>query len=84
MHLLYTDVHVYDAFTGKDLDEAGQPLHHQNDITSLGLSQSGPAHQRLLAILDKNSDLFLTSVHGPTRFKVFSLGKLVRRHMTVT
>jgi len=61
--------------TGKELAD-GQPLRHQNDIVSLALSQSGPTHERLLAILDKNNDLFLMSVHGVMSFKLFSLGEL--------
>ena len=64
---------MFDALTGKEIADS-QPFRHQNDIVSLSLSQSGPSHQRLLTILDKNSDLFLTAVYGPTRFGVFALG----------
>lgn len=81
-HTHSTAVHVFDASTGKELAE-GQPLRHQNDIVSLALSQSGPTHERLLTILDKNSDLFLTSVYGPTTFKVFTLGMLSRPHLMI-
>lgn len=83
---MLTAVFCYDVTTGKEISE--QPLQHQNDITSVGLSQAGPAHERLLAILDKNDDLFLTPVRGRTSFKTVALGEYIaislRHHVTIT
>ena len=58
--------------SGKMLGD-DQPFTHHNDITTLSLSQAGPASQRLLAFLDKNNDLYISSIQG--KHKAFPLGK---------
>lgn len=71
--VLYTTVvHLFDALTGKEIED-GQPLVHHNDITSVSLSQAGPTHGRLLALLDKNNDIYISSIHGSR--DLFPLGK---------
>ncbi len=74
-------VHVYDVVTGKELGGegggGGPTVRHQNDIVSIALSKSGPTHERLLALLDRNNDLFLTSIRESTNLKFFTLGKRI-------
>ncbi|XP_064639074.1 intraflagellar transport protein 80 homolog isoform X2 [Lineus longissimus] len=54
-------VHLFDANTGKTLGD-GKPIVHKLDVLEIALDQCGPAHERRLAIIDKNRDLYLTSV----------------------
>ena len=49
----------------------------QLDVISLALNYAGPASQRLLALLDKNHDLYLTPARGGGARKTVSLGEIV-------
>ncbi|XP_067950090.1 intraflagellar transport protein 80 homolog isoform X2 [Watersipora subatra] len=53
-------VHLFDSTTGKPLGD-GKPITHKHDILQVVLDQAGPAHERKLAIIDKNRNLYLTS-----------------------
>ena len=64
--------HLFDAVSGRELGDS-QPLTHHSNITTLSLSQAGPASESLLAFIDKNNDLHVSSVHG--HCKALSLGK---------
>ena len=54
-------VHMFDSNTGKALGD-GRPFVHKQDVVEIALEQTGPAHERKLAIIDKNRDLHLVSV----------------------
>ena len=49
--------------------------HTQLDVISLALNHAGPTSQRLLALLDKNHDLYLTPARGGGAKRTISLGK---------
>ncbi len=55
---------MFDALTGKE-EGGGKPLVHKAEVVGVSLSQSGSPAERLLALLDKNHDLVLTTVRGP-------------------
>ncbi|XP_041119958.1 intraflagellar transport protein 80 homolog isoform X2 [Polyodon spathula] len=50
-----------DALSGKPLGD-GKPLTHKMEIMEVALDQSGSANERKIAIVDKNRDLYITSV----------------------
>ena len=50
-------------------------IHTQLDVISLALNHAGPTSQRLLALLDKNHDLYLTPARGGGAKRTISLGK---------
>lgn len=54
-------VYLFDAQTGKTMGD-GKPVTHKMDVLEVALDQCGPPTERKLAIIDKNRDLFLTSV----------------------
>ena len=66
-------VHTFDTVSGKELGD-GHPLHHNLDVLAVSLSHAGPSSQRLLALVDKNHDLYITSVRGPQANKIISIG----------
>ena len=55
-------VHLFDANTGKPLND-GKPFQHRLEIAEIALDQTGLHNQRKLAFVDKNRDLFLTSIN---------------------
>lgn len=65
---------MFDALTGKDLNE-GKPLQHKTDVVCLSLSHAGPSADRLLALLDKNHDLHITTLRGAHANKMVIIGK---------
>ena len=67
-------VRVFDALTGKEVGE-GKSLVHKCEVVCVGLSQSGPPTERLLALLDKNHDLHITTVRGPQANTTVPIGK---------
>ena len=54
-------VHLFDANTGKALND-GKPFQHRLEVAEIALDQTGLHNQRKLAFVDKNRDLFLTSI----------------------
>ena len=50
-------------------------IHTQLDVISLALNHAGPTSHRLLALLDKNHDLYLTPARGGGAKRTISLGK---------
>ncbi|XP_048859543.1 intraflagellar transport protein 80 homolog isoform X3 [Brienomyrus brachyistius] len=54
-------VFLFDALTGKPLGD-GKPLTHKTEVMAIALDQCGPATDRKIALIDKNKDLYLTSV----------------------
>ena len=66
-------------WTKKNLHICSTPslthMHTQLDIISLALNYAGPTPQRLLALLDKNHDLYLTPTRGGGAKRTISLGE---------
>ncbi|XP_076095976.1 intraflagellar transport protein 80 homolog [Mytilus galloprovincialis] len=71
-------VYVFDAQTGKNLGD-GKPITHKLEVMEIALDQCGPATERRLAIVDKNRDLYVTSVRvfGGER-KTHKLGNMIQ------
>ena len=55
------NVHFFDTSSGKQLND-GKPFQHRLEIAEVALDQVGLQNQRKLAFVDKNRDLFLTSL----------------------
>lgn len=70
-------VYVFDAQSGKPLGD-GKPISHKLEVMEISLDQCGTAGERRLAIIDKNRDLYLTSVRvfGTDR-KTVKLGTMI-------
>ena len=58
---LFSALHVFDALSGRELNE-GRLFQHKNEIDWVCISQSGSHSQRVLAFIDKNCDLYLSSI----------------------
>uniref|UniRef100_A0AAR2IHX4 Intraflagellar transport 80 homolog (Chlamydomonas) n=1 Tax=Pygocentrus nattereri TaxID=42514 RepID=A0AAR2IHX4_PYGNA len=52
---------LFDAQTGKAFGD-GKPLTHKMEVMEIALDQCGPSSDRKIALIDKNRDLYLTSV----------------------
>ncbi|XP_045601736.1 intraflagellar transport protein 80 homolog [Procambarus clarkii] len=65
-------VHLFDATTGKALND-GKPWSHKLEIMELALDQVGTAHERRMAIVDRNRDLFLVTLQ-----RVGTMGRAVK------
>uniref|UniRef100_A0A672GGX2 Uncharacterized protein n=1 Tax=Salarias fasciatus TaxID=181472 RepID=A0A672GGX2_SALFA len=68
---------LFDALTGKVLGD-GKHLTHKLDVVEIALDQSGPSADRKIALIDKNRDLYLTSVrHLGREPKICKIGSMV-------
>ncbi|KAB5535534.1 hypothetical protein PHYPO_G00118800 [Pangasianodon hypophthalmus] len=54
-------VYLFDAQTGKPIGD-GKPLTHKMEVMEIALDQCGASKDRKIALIDKNNDLYLTSV----------------------
>ncbi|KAK3513485.1 hypothetical protein QTP70_015507, partial [Hemibagrus guttatus] len=54
-------VYLFDAQTGKPIGD-GKPLTHKMEVMVIALDQCGASNDRKIALIDKNNDLYLTSV----------------------
>ncbi|XP_051873931.1 intraflagellar transport protein 80 homolog isoform X2 [Pristis pectinata] len=70
-------IYLIDALSGKPLGD-GKPLVHKIEVMEVALDQSGSPNERKIAIIDKNRDLYITSVR---RFgkeqKIIKIGTMV-------
>ena len=57
-------VHLLDSNTGKPLGD-GRPYTHRQEVVEVALEQTGPSHERKLAVIDKNRDLYLVRCGAP-------------------
>lgn len=68
---------LFDALTGKALAD-GKPLTHKLEVVEVALDQCGPSNERKIALIDKNRDLYLTSVrHLGREPKICKIGSMV-------
>uniref|UniRef100_A0AAQ5Y8Z3 Intraflagellar transport 80 homolog (Chlamydomonas) n=1 Tax=Amphiprion ocellaris TaxID=80972 RepID=A0AAQ5Y8Z3_AMPOC len=68
---------LFDALTGKALGD-GKPLTHKLEVVEIALDQCGPSTERKIALIDKNRDLYLTSVrHLGREPKICKIGSMV-------
>lgn len=68
---------LFDALTGKALAD-GKPLTHKLEVVEIALDQCGPSTERKIALIDKNRDLYLTSVrHLGREPKICKIGTMV-------
>ncbi|XP_033833163.1 intraflagellar transport protein 80 homolog [Periophthalmus magnuspinnatus] len=68
-------VYLFDALTGKAFGD-GKPLTHKMEVVDVALDQCGPLNERKIALIDKNRDLYLTSVHRQQP-KISKIGSMV-------
>ncbi|XP_039865207.1 intraflagellar transport protein 80 homolog isoform X2 [Simochromis diagramma] len=67
---------LFDALTGKALGD-GKPLTHK-EVLEIALDQCGPSTDRKIALIDKNRDLYLTTVrHLGREPKICKIGSMV-------
>ncbi|XP_018588159.2 intraflagellar transport protein 80 homolog isoform X1 [Scleropages formosus] len=70
-------IFLFDALTGKPLAD-GKPLTHKLEVMEIALDQCGVAADRKIALIDKNRDLYLTSVRRFSREPIISkIGTMV-------
>ncbi|XP_069831369.1 intraflagellar transport protein 80 homolog isoform X2 [Dendropsophus ebraccatus] len=54
-------IYLFDALSGKPLGD-GKPLAHKIEVVEIALDQGGPASERKIAFVDKNRDLYISTV----------------------
>ncbi|XP_036393391.1 intraflagellar transport protein 80 homolog isoform X2 [Megalops cyprinoides] len=70
-------IFLFEALTGKALGD-GKPLTHKMEVVEIALDQCGMAADRKIALIDKNRDLYLTSVRRFGRdHKINKIGTMV-------
>ncbi|KAG9348323.1 hypothetical protein JZ751_002058 [Albula glossodonta] len=70
-------IFLLDALTGKALGD-GKPLTHKMEVMEIALDQCGMSTDRKIALIDKNRDLYLTSVRRFGREqKISKIGTMV-------
>nr|XP_057935120.1 intraflagellar transport protein 80 homolog isoform X1 [Doryrhamphus excisus]XP_057935121.1 intraflagellar transport protein 80 homolog isoform X1 [Doryrhamphus excisus] len=68
---------LFDALTGKPLGD-GKCLTHKMEVVEIALDQCGPSTERKIALIDKNRDLYLTSVRYLGREpKICKIGSMI-------
>ncbi|BFZ00478.1 hypothetical protein BsWGS_03517 [Bradybaena similaris] len=73
-------VYVFDAQTGKIMGD-GKPITHKVEVMDIGLDQCGITAERKITLIDKNRDLFLTSVRiFGTERKIIKLANMIQSH----
>lgn len=65
-------VHLFDSTTGKALND-GKPWTHKTEIMEVALDKVGTAHERRMAVVDRNRDLFLVNIQ-----RVGGMGRAVK------
>uniref|UniRef100_UPI00398F7D97 intraflagellar transport protein 80 homolog isoform X2 n=1 Tax=Pristiophorus japonicus TaxID=55135 RepID=UPI00398F7D97 len=70
-------IYLIDALSGKPLGD-GKPLVHKIEVMEVALDQFGSLNERKIAIIDKNRDLYITSVRrsGKER-KIIKIGTMM-------
>ncbi|XP_039217035.1 intraflagellar transport protein 80 homolog isoform X2 [Crotalus tigris] len=70
-------IYLFEPLSGKQLGD-GKPLSHKTEIVEIALDQKGLTNERKIAFIDKNRDLYITSVK---RFgkeqKIIKIGTMV-------
>ena len=66
------DVYLFDVKTGKMIGEG--PLKHSMEIAEISLNKQNLGNGRLLALVDKNRDLFLTKI---AKLSLHKLGAII-------
>ncbi|KAJ8310611.1 hypothetical protein KUTeg_012476 [Tegillarca granosa] len=70
-------IYAFDTQTGKPLGD-GKPISHKLEVMEVALDQCGPPTDRKLAIIDKNRDLYLTTVRVfGTERKITKFGNMI-------
>uniref|UniRef100_G3P721 Intraflagellar transport 80 homolog (Chlamydomonas) n=1 Tax=Gasterosteus aculeatus aculeatus TaxID=481459 RepID=G3P721_GASAC len=70
-------IFLLDALTGKPLGD-GKPLTHKLEVVEVALDKCGPSTERKIALIDKNRDLYITSVrHLGREPKICKIGSMV-------
>ncbi|KAM6326119.1 intraflagellar transport protein 80 homolog [Podargus strigoides] len=71
-------IYIFEALSGKPLGD-GKPITHTTEIVEIALDQKGLTSERKIAFIDKNRDLYITSVK---RFgkeqKIVKIGTMVQ------
>ncbi|XP_048121196.1 intraflagellar transport protein 80 homolog [Alosa alosa] len=71
-------IYLFDAQTGKPLGD-GKTLTHKIEVMEIALDQCGPANDRRIALIDKNRDLYLSSVRRLAReHTIVKIGTMVK------
>ncbi|TRY89075.1 hypothetical protein DNTS_009800 [Danionella cerebrum] len=70
-------IFLFDAQTGKAIGD-GKPLVHKIEVVLIALDQCGSSSDRRIALIDKNRDLYLTSVRKLGRaHSIHKIGSMV-------
>ncbi|XP_051966276.1 intraflagellar transport protein 80 homolog isoform X2 [Xyrauchen texanus] len=70
-------VFLFEALTGKAIGDS-KPFIHKMEVVLIALDQCGSSNDRRLALIDKNRDLYLTSVRKLGRAdSVYKIGTMV-------
>ena len=56
------NVYLFNAQSGKPLNNGGRPYAHRQEVTEVALDQVGLPNMRKLALVNKNRDLFILGV----------------------
>ena len=62
MYTFVSVLRVFDALSGREVSDGQQLFQHKTEIEWVCISQCGLQNQRLLAFIDKNSDLYLSLI----------------------
>ncbi|XP_068216977.1 intraflagellar transport protein 80 homolog [Palaemon carinicauda] len=65
-------VHLFDSTTGKAMND-GKPWSHKLEIVEVAIDKVGSSHERRMAVVDRNRDLFLVNLQ-----RVGSIGRPVK------
>ncbi|XP_067307985.1 intraflagellar transport protein 80 homolog [Pseudorasbora parva] len=70
-------IFLFEAQTGKAIGD-GKPLIHKTEVVLIALDQCGSSNDRRIALIDKNRDLYLTSVRKLGRaHSIYKIGSMV-------
>ncbi|GLG95764.1 F-box-like/WD repeat-containing protein ebi [Gryllus bimaculatus] len=68
---------LFEVGTARSLSDL-PPLNHSLGVIDVALSQAGTAAERQLTVLDRNRDLYLSTVRGSSSRKLRKLGSMIQ------
>nr|XP_022919132.1 intraflagellar transport protein 80 homolog [Onthophagus taurus] len=63
-------IHIVDITSNRSMMEQSSTIQHSNQVLQISLNQSGGAGNRIMAVLDKNKDVYVISIKS--QHKTFS------------
>lgn len=70
-------IHIFDLLPGASRQEEPYQIQNKSSLTEISLCRAGNSDDQYLVFIDKNRDLYITSVRSGPDFVIYKIGKVV-------